>query len=224
MVEARKVKSARAAAAREALGHRGMHALAQVARAMEGVHVQAVAHLARDAAHPRVHPGQVHRDARMVDRPRVEERRHEIESIRTALEAQRGAVLPAIPDRPQGSHDLTHARARRLPRDREAPLIVRLHLRAEAHDEAAARSLLQIPAGVSQDHRAARKRQRDGGAEADPRGCAGRDRQRQERVVPRLGRPDRAEAQVLGPARVFGHGRQVERHQSDVEPHVPFSR
>jgi hypothetical protein len=39
--------------------------------AVEGMDVEAAAHLARDAAHVRVHPGQVDRDAGRLDRPPI---------------------------------------------------------------------------------------------------------------------------------------------------------
>src|SRR5262249_60565556 len=98
----------------EAFVHGGLHVLAQVLRAVERMDVQAIADLAGDPAHQAIHARDVDRDLRMLDRPRVEERGHEIEAIELAGEVELRPVLPAIPDGPQSEDDLPPPLARRL--------------------------------------------------------------------------------------------------------------
>src|SRR5918996_3027586 len=123
----------------QALVDRRLHVLAQVRGAVERMDVQPLAHLAGHAAHVLVDAGDVHGDFGMLDRPWIEERRHEVEPVELSLEIQLGPVLPAIPDRPQRQHDLAHARRRRLPLHGEPALVVPFDLRAQAQDEAATR-------------------------------------------------------------------------------------
>src|SRR5712691_11892211 len=120
----------------------GLDVLAKVLRAVERVDVQAVAHLARDPAHVLVHARDVHGDLRVLDRSGVEERRHQVEAVELPLEVELGPVLPGIPNGPERLDDLAHLRPGRLELHREAPLVVALHLRAEAEDEPAPGGLL----------------------------------------------------------------------------------
>src|SRR5437867_3756269 len=214
---------ARAPGLGHALLDRRPHDLAQVLRAVERVHVQAVADLAGDPAHGRIDAGDVHGHARMLDGPGVEERRHEIEAEEPTLEAQLGPVLPGLPDRPHGQDDLAHLRRRRLELHREAPLVVALDLRAQPEDESPARRLREIPRDVGADHRAARKRDGDRRAELDP-GRHGRgDGERQEGVVLGLGRPEAVVPERLDLARIVGDRFQVVRQHPDVELHEAHS-
>src|SRR5438876_3957749 len=157
----------------EALRHGGVHVLAQVGRAVERVHVEAVAHLAGDPAEVPVHSRDEDRDPRVGNRAGVEEGRHQVEAIEPALEVEPGSVLPGVPDRAEGLHDLAELRPRRLELHREAALVVPLHLGSEAEDETPPRGLLQIPREVGEHHRAPREGDRDRGAELD-RGGRGR--------------------------------------------------
>src|SRR3970282_1491011 len=147
--------------------------LAEVLGAVEGVDVQSVADLARHLGHVRVDGRDVDGDARVLDGPRVEEGRHEVEAVGLPAKIEPRARLPALPDRAERQHHFAQAWARRLPRDREAPQVVRLDLGAQAEDEAAARDLLEIPGRVGEDHRATGKGDGDGRAQLDAPGVGG---------------------------------------------------
>ena len=203
----------------EALVDGGLHVLAQILRAVERVHVQAVADLPRDPAHVLVHAGDEDGDLRMRDRSGVEERRHQIEAIELALEGQLGPVLPAVPDVPEGQDDLAHLRSGRLELHREAALVVPLYLRAQAQHEAAIGGVLQIPCDVGEDHRASRKRHRDRRAEPDPRRDARGDSQRKKRIVLGLRRPEAVVPHRLDLARVARDRLEVVGQHADVELH-----
>src|SRR5215467_5522976 len=153
--------------------HRGMDDLAEILGAVEGMHVHAVAELARDAAHVGIDRGDHDGDLRMPDWSRVEEWRHDVEGVELPLEVQLGAVLPAVPDGPDGPHRLRHLGPRRLELHGEATLVVRLDLAAEPQDEAAPRGLLEIPRDHGRDHGAPREDGGDVGAELDARGHRG---------------------------------------------------
>jgi hypothetical protein len=210
---------ARAGGGAQAFVHRRMNVLAQVLRAVEGVHVQAVADFTGHTAHVGVDAGDVDGDVRVGDRPRAEERGHEVETVELPLEVEPRAVLPAIPDRAQGLHDLAELRARRFELHREAPLVVALHLRAEAEDEATDRRGLQVPGDVRGDHRAPWKRDRDRGAEPQARGRGRGHGQRQIRIVLGFGRPETVEAQRFNLAGVSGNRPEVVGEHADVELH-----
>src|SRR2546425_11689087 len=155
----------------------------------------------------------------MLDRRGFEEGRHEIEAKELTATVQLRTVLPAFPDRPQRENDLAQPRARRLELHGEASLVVALDLRAEAEQEAALGRLLEIPRDVRGDHRAARKRHRDGGAELDAARGGGGHREGQERIVLGLGGPQAVEAERLDLARVGGHRLEVVREHVAVELH-----
>jgi hypothetical protein len=115
---------------------------------------------------------------------------------------------------------------------------VALHLRAEPEVEAASRVLLQIPSNLRDDHRAARKRDRDVGAERKLARVLGGDGQRQKRIVPGLGRARAVETELLDLARRRGDvgdrcddaagagvlgGVRIEQAGLDSERHRPLS-
>ena len=93
-----------------------------------------------------------------VDRRRREVRRHQGEAVMLALVGGLLAGLPAAPDRAQHLDVFAHARRRRRPRHREAPLVVAAHLRAQPDHEAAAGRAGEIPADFGHRHRGAGER------------------------------------------------------------------
>ncbi len=196
-----------------------MEHVAEVLRAVEGVDMEPVADLAGHLGHVRIDGRYVDGDARVLDGARVEEGRHEVEAVGLASEVERRAVLPACPDRAERQHHLAQPRPRRLPLEREAPLVVRLDLGAEAEHESAARGLLEVPGRVGEDHRASREGDGDGRAQLHAGGIGARDRQRQEGIVLGLGRPERAHAQRLGAPRIGGDVAEIERHEAEIELH-----
>ena len=201
-----------------ALGHGGVNDLAEILRAVKGMDVDAVAELAGQTAHVRVDGREIDGNPRVLDRPRVEEGGHQVEAIRGAPEVERRAVLPALPDGPQGEHDLAQSRSRWLPADGETPLVVRLDLGAEAEGEPTPGGLLEVPGRVGQHHGAARERNGDGGAELQALGVHRRHREGQEGVVPRLGGPEAAEAHGLRAARLVGDRAEVDGVDAEIEP------
>src|SRR5262245_27373742 len=72
---------------------------------------------------------------------------------------------------------------------------------------------------VREDHRAARKRDRDGGDQLELRRVLGREQQRQERIVTRLGRVYAVVAGAFELACPFGHALELHR-----EPGIYFHR
>src|SRR5499433_240867 len=199
--------------------HRGMDDLAEILGAIERMHVHAVAELARDAAHVGIDRGDHDGDLRMLDGSRVEERRHDVEGVELPLEVQFGAVLPAVPDGPDGPHRLRHLGPRRLELYGEATLVVRLDLAAEPQDEAAPRGLLEIPRDHGRDHGAPREDGGDVGAELDARGHRGSHGQGEEGIVLRLRRPEGVVAHGLDLARVVRERLEVMGEHADVELH-----
>ena len=69
---------------------------------------------------------------RIVDRTRIEVRRHQRVLVRLAEKLRLRAVLPAVPHRLHHLDVFLHPRRRRAPRAAEAALVVALHLAAEA--------------------------------------------------------------------------------------------
>ena len=196
-----------------------MHDLAEILGAVERMHVHAVAELSRHPAHVGVHRRDHDGNLRMLDRPGIEEGRHDVEGVELALEVELGAVLPAVPDGADGPHRLGHLGPRRLELDGESPLVVRLDLAAQPEEEAAARGLLQIPRDHGRDHGAPREHGGDIGAELDPGGDGARHGQGQEGIVLGLRRPQRVIAHGLDLARIVGQRLEVMGEHADVELH-----
>ena len=183
--------------------------LAQVASGADAVGDDAVGHLARHLVHARSHRRQEDPGRAELMRPGREDRGHQRVRVEVALEFQRSAVVPRGPDRPERQDVLTHARRRVRPRRAEALLDVPSHLRTHPEHDAPARVLLELIRRVGQAHRVAGEG--DGHPCPEPhRGrVLGRQRQRQERVVRRLGRPQAVEPGGLGGADAIGHLRQL---------------
>src|SRR5262249_36873417 len=98
------------------------HTFAEIFGTVERVDVQTFAGLPGHAAHVLVYARDVDWDPRMLDRPGVEHRCHEVEAVELALEVELGAGLPAVPDGPDRQHLLAKFRPRRLELHRETPL------------------------------------------------------------------------------------------------------
>ncbi len=81
------------------------------------------------------------------------------------LEVERPAVLPAVPESPEGQDVFPHPGARRRPGKPEPPLDVAFDLAAKAQEKPAPRKLLEVPGLVGEDGRAPGKGQAEG---ADP--------------------------------------------------------
>lgn len=75
----------------------------------------AVADLAGQAAVVRIDRCDFYGDARVIDRTRIELRGHEGEVVVLALELERCAVLPAVPNRAQGENVFAQPRSGRGP-------------------------------------------------------------------------------------------------------------
>lgn len=175
----------------------------------------AVGDLARDLEHPLADRGQPDRRRPVTLRARPERRRHQRVGRERAVEVERFAGRPGLPDRPEAEHVLAHPRGGVRPRRAESALDVRPDLGAEAEHEPALGQALEVPAGVGGLHHAPREGDRDPGTELDPRRGPGRKRQRQERVVVGLGREDAVDAQRLGsrrPRRGVGQRDTADRH------------
>ena len=115
------------------------------------------------------------RNLRVLDRPRVEERRHQRELVVLAPERRPRAVLPVVPDRADHLDVLAQPRPRRrVPRRPVATDVVALHLRPQPEQEAPVRELLQVPRQLRRHHRAARERDRHRRAERRASMCARR--------------------------------------------------
>src|SRR5881296_266733 len=193
--------------------------LAEIFRAVERVDVQTFADLPGHAAHVLVYARDVDWDPRMLDRPGIEHRCHEVEAVELAVEVELGAGLPAVPDGPDRQHLLAKLRARRLELHRETPLVMPLHLGPESEDHPSARGLLEIPRDVCGDHRAAREGDSDGGAKFDTLSSRGGDSERQIRIVLRLRRPQAVVAHGLDLPRVLRNGTQIMGEHAGVELH-----
>ena len=106
---------------------------------MVGVDVKAVGGFTGEFDEGRVDARDVDRNVRVFDLTRVEERSHQRQFEMLTTEAEPLAGLPRLPDRAQYGDELAQFAHRRLrPRHAEAPLDVRLDLRAESEDEASA--------------------------------------------------------------------------------------
>ena len=147
--------------------------------------------------HHRADGRQRDRDARQAGRARREVGRHQVELVGVALERERNLFLPCPPDRMQGADIVAHARHRRRPRDAEAALVVRLHLRPDAEHETSVGRLVQVPGIVRRDRRRARKRDGDGRSELDAVRRERRGGQRQEGIVGILCRDHGIEPSLL---------------------------
>ena len=119
---------------------------------------------------------------------------------------------------------LAQLRSRVLEGHGEPALHVRLHLAAEAEREAPIARTSELPGVLGGDHRAARERDRDRGAELDGRRDRARHRAREERRPLRFGEPQPGEAELFDPPR---HRRGVLQSQARgvrVELHVSTTR
>ena len=196
----------------------------------ERVREEAVRDLADPLAHPR--PEATDEDRRRPVRVRagIEGRDHDRVAEELALEAQRGAVLPGVEDRADREHELPHARRGPRPRHREAALDVRADLRTESEQEAPPGEGLHPVGEVREVHRAARERDRDRGAEAQPLGAIRRPHERQERIVLRLEAERPVVADRLEPSEVLPHPPRILERRNRVHLHgdvpsvVPFFR
>ena len=228
-----------AAGLHRALAHRGQHDLADVGRRAHRMEPYALGHFARHPAHHRIHRRDMDRDVGMLDRPRIEQRHHQVDVVVRPRDLERRVGLPVRPDRPHRLHILAHPRAGRRPRQAVAPLDMRLHLRAQPQGEAAPAELGQGPGAHRRDGRAARKGDRH--RRPDLQGLRGLRRQRHqdEGIVLGLLDHEPAVADLLqqpggGPDRVeIEHdlrrtqaGIDLAERQQRFEPHVrpPSSR
>jgi hypothetical protein len=100
---------------------------------------------------------------------------------------------------------------------------VALHLRAETEHESPARVAGEIVAQVGDHHRAARKRNRHGGAEPHALGGGGGEGERNEGVVLDLRRHQAAEAERFGAPRRLGNRSPVVEWNRGVDLHGPIS-
>ena len=108
--------------------------------------------------------------------PGLKNGRHERVRVEVALEVELGAVVPAVPDGPDGEDHLAHARRGVRPLHREPLGDVGLDLAAEAEHEPALRVRLQVPGDLRQRHRVAGEGDGDAGAELDLLGVLARRR------------------------------------------------
>ena len=83
--------------------------------------------------------------------------------VEAAVDVEPGAVLPAVEDGPQSSHELDHPIHRVIELRAESFLDLRPDLGAEAEGEAAVRDQLQIVGLMSDVNRIARERDGDVG-------------------------------------------------------------
>lgn len=153
------------------------------------------------------------RDVRRGDRLGTEDRREQREAVVLALvPARRFGVLEGLEDRAQAGDVLAKPRAGGAdPGYAIAPFAVALDLRTEPECEAAVRKALQVPRHLRNDHRRARKGDRDPGLETNALRVLGRDQEREEGVVPcRLGGKDRVEAEGLDALRACSEAGEAE--------------
>src|SRR5581483_5767327 len=199
------------------------YGLVDVLHRMERMDVEAVGELAREPGDVGVDARDVDRDVRPLDRRRAEERGHEAELVVLAFEAGPDVVLPDVPDVTDQLDHLAESGAGRRPRRRVASLVVPLHLRPEAEDEAAARQHLEVPRDLRVHERA--PRERDGDVRAD-RHVIGRGRGEhawQVGIVSRFRGPQAVVAELLRVRRVSRDVTQVGRHEAAVDLHpVPL--
>ena len=168
---------------------------AEVALGRESVADEPVADLTGHFRHQLTDTGEEdlrHAEPSQLGSLRREERGHQRMRVEVAAEGQRRAVLPRVPDGPDGQDHLPHAGRRVAPLHAEPLGDVRFDLTAETEHETTLGERLQVPAGVGQRHRVAGERHRDRRAELDRLGVLGTDQQREERVVRRLRGPHAA--------------------------------
>ena len=198
----------RTARLRQAAVERRHDHLAEVARRADAVGDDPVGDLARHLVHQRAHRGEEDPGRPERVRRRSEDRRHEGVGVELALEARGPALVPRGPDRPQGEHELPHPSGRVRPRRAEALLDMPPHLRAHPQHDPTLRVLLQLVGRVRQAHRVAGEGDGDACPEQHRRRVLGRQRERQEGVVRRLGSPQAVEPCRLGRRHPVGHPRQ----------------
>ena len=173
------------------------------------MHDDAVRHLAGHLGHERADSGQEHPRRAVFGVGGGEEGRHQRVAVEAAGEAQRLAMVPSRPDGAHGEDELAHARRRRRPRHVEAAGDVGADLRPQAEHEAAVRGGVQVVPQVREEHGRARERHGDAGDQVHPAGGLGGERQRQERVVRRLGGLNAAVAQRFQILRLGARGVQI---------------
>ncbi len=182
---------------------------------------QPVRNLAGEARHGRSDAGEVDRHLGMVDRPGIEERRHERQPIELAAKGRSRAGLPRAPRRAKDRHVLAQLRhGPAAPGHAEAALYVRADLRAEPEPEATARQSRQVPRGRGHGRRRARESDGDRRPELQGLGRRGGRHERQEGVVTRLGGPQPGDTRGLGGTGHLGDAlqRRVEAERR-IEPH-----
>ena len=175
----------------------------------DAVREDAVRHLAGDLVHERPDRGEEHPGRPVRMRWRGEHGRHQGVRVELAFELQRRPLVPRRPDRPQREHVLPHPCRRVRPRGAEPLLDMPSHLRPHPQHDTPARVLLQLVGRVRHAHRVAGEGHGDPGPEGHRRRVLGGQRQRQERIVRRLGRPDAVEPGGLGGDHPVGHPGQL---------------
>ncbi len=141
-------------------------------------------------------------------------------TIELAAEVERGALVPAPPDRAERQDLLAHARERTRPDGAVALLDVGLHLGAEAEDEAPPRQHVQVVGGVRELHGAPRRRDRDRARNLEPGRVLGRERERQERIVRALEREGAVVAEGFDRSGLGGDGGEVGGEKRRVDQHM----
>ena len=173
----------------------GQQHFTQIARRVEGVHQEAVGHLARQPGQAGVDARDVNGNVGVLDGAGVEERRHEGEFVVFAAEVEALAMLPCVPEGAHGQNLLPQFAHHGIrPRHAKAAGDVRLDLRSQAEDEASIRGCGQIPRGVGQVGGAAGKGNGDRGAECHAAGVLGNQRTGQKGVVLGFRCPDGGKA------------------------------
>jgi hypothetical protein len=203
---------------RQPLVHRRQDHFAQVARRADAVGDDAVRHLAGDLVHQRPDCSQEDAGGTVRMRGWREDGCHQRVRVELALELQGDGVVPRCPDRPQGEHVLPHACRGVRPRGTEPLLNVPSHLRPHPQHDAPGGVLLQLVGRVRHAHGVAGEGHGDPGPEGHRRRVLGGQRQRQKRIVCRLGRPDAVQPGGLGGGHPVGHRGQL-RPQTAVDLH-----
>ena len=183
-----------------------------------------VAHFAGHFGHHLANAGKEdlgHTKARQIGTVRCEERGHQRVRVEIATERQGSAVLPRVPDGPNGQDHLAHTRGRMAPFLAEPLGDVRLDLAAEAEHEAALGVRLEVPTDVGQRHRVAGECHRNRGADLQRLGVFRCEQQRKERIVARLRSPRTGVTSVLEFLRLCASALQV-RANATVNLHLPL--
>ena len=113
----------------------------------------------------------------------IEERGHEIESKKLAVEVEPGLILPAIPNGPYRQNRVAHLFDRLLPFDAESPFVVSLDLSSEPHNETSLGKASQIPPHICENRGAPRKSHGDAGTEGQTLAMFGSQHERQKRFM-----------------------------------------